>query len=122
MKTTTQPASAIEALRKAETALAVVCSFRQATEHHGKMLHDALEGARNVLTAHDTGKDSSITTATLDARELGSVLAGLRMLQEYYTDAQDSLPELLNDIATNCGEVEALDQDEIDRLCRRLNQ
>jgi hypothetical protein len=57
----------------------------------------------------------------LDARELGTILAGLRMVQEYYTSAQDSLPQRLEDIATNSGEVEALEPDEIDDLCVRLN-
>lgn len=57
MNTTTKPIpSAIEALRKAETALAVACSFRVVTDRHGAMLNAALEGARDVLTAHDTGK------------------------------------------------------------------
>lgn len=47
---------AISALRAAETALAIACSFRIVTERHGTMLHAALEGARNVLSDHDSGK------------------------------------------------------------------
>jgi hypothetical protein len=48
--------TAIDALRAAETALAVACSFRVVTERHGTMLHAALEGARNVLSDHYSGK------------------------------------------------------------------
>lgn len=58
---------------------------------------------------------------TLDARELGSILAGLRMLQLHYDRSSRDLPNGLNEIATDGGTVEALDQEEIDALCERLN-
>jgi hypothetical protein len=57
----------------------------------------------------------------LSRAELGSVLVGLRLLQQYYDDAQDTLPPELDAIATDDGEVEALDSDAIDDLCEYIN-
>ena len=62
-------------------------------------------------------KNKQPTPAPLDARELGTVLAALRYWQR---------EGLMNggheqDIATNGGEVEPLNADEIDALCERLN-
>ena len=50
------------------------------------------------------------------ARELATILAALRFWQE-----QDAPPAHQYDIATDCGEFEPLDSDEIDALCERLN-
>lgn len=51
----------------------------------------------------------------LTERELASVLAGLRALQRKPHD------ESLQDIATDCGRLEAFSDAEIDALCERLN-
>jgi hypothetical protein len=48
--------SAIDALRKAETALAIVCSYRDGMNNSDRQrAQAALEGARAALTAYDTG-------------------------------------------------------------------
>lgn len=52
----------------------------------------------------------------LHAEELAAVLAGLRMIQ-----SAGDLPGPIADIFTNCGELAGLTNDEIDRLCERLN-
>ncbi len=61
--------------------------------------------------------DGTKGTMKLTDRELGTVLAALRlrqsMLSERVLDVED--------IATNDGEFESLDEDEIDGLCERLN-
>lgn len=89
--TTTKPIpSAIEALRKAETALAVACSFRVVTDRHGATLNAALEGARDVLTAHDTGKAAPGRDALADFG-----LAVLRILE----DDEDWSSETLDGLA-----------------------
>jgi hypothetical protein len=53
----------------------------------------------------------------LDSRELGTVLAALRLWQVY---PYNPLDEFAN-IATNGGEHVPLLDDEIDDLCERLN-
>lgn len=61
----------------------------------------------------------------LNDRELGAVLAGLRLLQALKEDkAQTRSADLdvaLDDIETSAGEVEPLTIDEIDVLCERMN-
>lgn len=51
-------------------------------------------------------------------REIASVLAGLRLLQQ--SRHNGLLPDIL-DIASNGGEVVPLDDEEIDKLCEALN-
>lgn len=51
-----------------------------------------------------------------DEREMSTLLAALR----YWQNHRPSNPEL-HDIATNGGEVEPLDEWEIDTLCERIN-
>jgi hypothetical protein len=55
----------------------------------------------------------------LGPRELGTMLAALRL----YQDSNESLKDAhqVSDIATNCGEFEALDCAEIAALCDKLN-
>ena len=48
--------------------------------------------------------------------ELASILAGLRLLQSSQT-----CPPAVEAIATNDGELSALDSTEIDALCERIN-
>lgn len=54
----------------------------------------------------------------LNDRELATVLAALRLRQR---DLADEPRGNLDDIATNDGEFDALDLEEIDALCERLN-
>ncbi len=54
--------------------------------------------------------------ASLDDRELGHVLAALRLYQRVIGHSAD-----LDDIATDAGTHEPLSPDEIDELCERLN-
>jgi hypothetical protein len=54
-----------------------------------------------------------------EVRECAAILAGLRLLQR--TIQNNNLPADIDDIATNCGAVVALDTDEIDCLCDRIN-
>lgn len=51
----------------------------------------------------------------LDARELASVLAGLRLLQRLPSEAH-----LVEEVSTNLGAFERLNDSEIDALCQRL--
>lgn len=55
----------------------------------------------------------------LTDRELGTVLAALRMYQRALAEYRD---EPFSDIATNGGTVHPLDESEIDALCERLNR
>jgi len=54
--------------------------------------------------------------AALDDRELGHILAGLRLLQRTMRHSAD-----LGDIATDAGKHEPMSPDEIDNLCEHLN-
>lgn len=54
--------------------------------------------------------------AALDDRELGHVLAALRLYQRLIGHSAD-----LGDIATDAGTHESMSPDEIDDLCERLN-
>jgi len=56
----------------------------------------------------------------MDERELGTILAGLRLWQEYLQEKEFSPDHM--DIATNIGMFEPLSPDEIDELCERINQ
>jgi hypothetical protein len=56
----------------------------------------------------------------IDERELGTILAGLRLWQEYLQSKEFSPDHM--DIATNIGMFEPLSPDEIDELCERINQ
>ena len=62
----------------------------------------------------------------LNDRELGAVLAGLRLLQGLREDrVQTGSAELdvsIDDIETSSGEFEPLTVDEIDGLCERMNR
>lgn len=58
----------------------------------------------------------------VDDRELAAILAALRFHQDEDLQAAGSIPDqAVRDIATNGGEVQPLDYDEIDDLCQRLN-
>ncbi len=67
-----------------------------------------------------TVKESSVEagkrSVELDERELSTVLAALRLWQLTKSYRQD-----LDDIATNDNTVFAMDENEIDTLCQRLN-
>ena len=53
---------------------------------------------------------------SLDHRELSTILAALRYWSRFGDDGD---PEF--DIATDGGNIEALGDDEIDQLCKRIN-
>lgn len=59
------------------------------------------------------------TTITLSGRELATVLASLRATQNVQQH-QPLAPEIMA-IATNLGEFEPLNHDEVDALCERIN-
>lgn len=52
----------------------------------------------------------------VDRFELASILAGQRLLK-----ATPALPESIDEIATDCGDFERLDAEQIDDLCERIN-
>ena len=56
------------------------------------------------------------TRADIDRYELATLLAGLRLLQ-----ATPVLPEAIEEIATEEGDFERLDEAQIDALCERIN-
>lgn len=65
----------------------------------------------------------------LTSRELGAVLAGLRLVQEatIRSDARevsvvDEVGDGIYDILTNGGEFDPLSPSEIDTLCQELNR
>lgn len=55
----------------------------------------------------------------LTARELDTVLAALRWYQKFHPA---TIPQEIDDIATNCGAHRALRPREIDDLCEKLNR
>lgn len=61
----------------------------------------------------------------LDARELGAVLAGLRLLQGLHegriNTTKAEMDVAIDDIETSGGDHDPLTEDEIDTLCERLN-
>lgn len=57
----------------------------------------------------------------LSARELATVLCALRLLQEVHGECDGDIPGHLQDIRDDGDTIEALDLDEIDDLCERLN-
>ncbi len=52
----------------------------------------------------------------VDRFELATILAALRLLQ-----AAPALPAEIEEIATECGDFERLDDAQIDELCERIN-
>ena len=52
----------------------------------------------------------------IDRYELATILAALRLLQK-----APALPEAIEEIATEEGDFERLDADQIDALCERIN-
>jgi hypothetical protein len=52
---------------------------------------------------------------TFDDQETAIILAGLRLIQ------RQGVPDDLEDIATNFGAFDPLDDDDIDALCERIN-
>lgn len=58
----------------------------------------------------------------MTTRETATILAALRLWQET-TNRLESLPGQTNlkEIATNCGKVEPLNDEEIDSLCEAIN-
>jgi hypothetical protein len=57
-------------------------------------------------------------TIEVTERQFHTILAGLRCWQRYLAEHPIYVDD---DIASNCGEVQPLTQDEIDDLCERLN-
>jgi hypothetical protein len=58
-------------------------------------------------------------TVELDQRELAAVLAGLRCLQSHMGNTD--FPAELDDILTNGNTIRQLDENEVDKLCERIN-
>ena len=52
----------------------------------------------------------------VDCYEMATILAALRLLQ-----AAPALPREIEEIATECGDFERLDDEQIDELCERIN-
>jgi hypothetical protein len=64
--------------------------------------------------------EEDLTSHPLTDRELATILVALRVYQQY--GVRNSLQsDALNDIASNCGKFEKMDDVEIDDLCDRLN-
>jgi hypothetical protein len=61
-----------------------------------------------------------MTTVTLNDREIAAVLTGLRLYQGTDIMGRSDGPALL-DIATNGDAFDALDLDDVDALCERIN-
>jgi len=61
----------------------------------------------------------------LNDREIGAVLAGLRLIQGMregtVTTTKAEMDVAIDDIESNGGKHDPLDADEIDALCERLN-
>lgn len=55
---------------------------------------------------------------SLDQAELNTILAALRL---YQATPEESIPGVISDIAEPAGAPLALDSDEIDELCCRIN-
>jgi hypothetical protein len=55
----------------------------------------------------------------LNAKETATLLAALRMYQESNESLKDA--HQVSDIATNCGEFDALDYEEIETLIYKIN-
>ncbi len=62
---------------------------------------------------------AKIHTITLNDRELATILASLRATQNVQQH-EPLAPEIV-DIATNYGALDALNHDEVDQLCERIN-
>lgn len=65
-----------------------------------------------------------MTTITLTDRELATVLAALRCWQNRLPllgKSHGITEALIQEVATNCGTIEALSAEDIDGLCERLN-
>lgn len=58
----------------------------------------------------------------LDNSEHATVLAALRCYQQVRAASGGDIPDDLQDIADNGGTIEALESDDIDALCERINQ
>lgn len=69
--------------------------------------------AARAVAEHDIDA-SDYTVVSLNSRELASILAGLRLLQQTVI-LKGNIAETLHDAG------EPLDDDEIDTLCERLN-
>jgi hypothetical protein len=57
----------------------------------------------------------------IDDRQLGTVLAALRLYQENLTLSDEPMPQRFTDISTNSGAHVELSVEEIDLLCEQLN-
>ena len=58
----------------------------------------------------------------VDDRELATILAALRYHQAENLQGTDEIPGLaIREIATDVGHLKALDFEDVDRLCERLN-
>lgn len=57
----------------------------------------------------------------VDDREVATILAALRFYQAGRQFDASARMEAIDDIATNGGDVDALDAEEIDELCERIN-
>lgn len=84
---------------------------------------DAQKGVRALLADIRKAIDGNPAPAArpFDEQELATVLAALRCYQQVRSQCGGDIPEDLQDIADNGGTLEALETDEIDGLCERLN-
>ncbi len=74
------------------------------------------QGSAGPITiAHDTS-GLRLDGEELDARELAAILAGLRIIQA------QGVPDEIDDVATDGGAFDVLDDDDIDDLCERINR
>lgn len=74
------------------------------------------------MTGKKTKKKSSLTIVQLNHRELSTVLAALRYYQQQGLGDPENRPSEIHDIATDGNTVlSSLDDEDIDRLCERLN-
>jgi hypothetical protein len=100
-------------------------SIGNSDEFHGNALIIAGDGSRAVGTSIAdyrkdiifTARDATTPFSALDDRTTATVIAALRFYQ-----ARGIGDATVQDIATNCGSLCALNAAEIDRLCGQLNQ
>jgi hypothetical protein len=62
-----------------------------------------------------------LTDIPLDARKVATILVALRCYQRILDDTGGDIPNDMHDIATNNYEFDAMDIDEIEKLCDHIN-
>ncbi len=76
------------------------------------------DGGGTVLARYIAPEAETAATMPLtDKREIAAVLAGLRLVQQ----SEVCFPPGIDDILTECGAFDQLDNIEIDDLCERIN-